>query len=83
MHNTGALKALWKLISLLSHRVPSTYSLITESYVLIYQPLCHSCSHLVTIFRRVRKIAKTNYYLRRVCLSVRPQWNNSAPTGGF
>jgi hypothetical protein len=34
------------------------------------------------IFRRVRKIAKGDYYLRDVCLSVRPSaWNNSAPTG--
>jgi len=34
------------------------------------------------IFRRVRKIAKSNYYLRHVCLSVRRSaLNNSAPTG--
>jgi hypothetical protein len=29
-------------------------------------------------FRRVRKIAKSDYYLRHVRLSA---WNNSAPTG--
>jgi hypothetical protein len=56
------------LISLLSHTVPSTtevlpweelfYSLVPESYVLSYRPLCHSCIHLVTIFRSVRKTAK-------------------------
>jgi hypothetical protein len=33
-------------------------------------------------FRRVRKIAKSDYYLRHVRLSVRlSAWNNSAPTG--
>jgi hypothetical protein len=31
--------------------------------------------------RRVRKIAKSDYSLRNVCLSVRPStWNKSAPT---
>jgi hypothetical protein len=34
------------------------------------------------IFRRVRKIAKSDYSLRHVCLSVcLSAWNNSAPTG--
>ena len=71
------------LISLLSHTVHSTtavlpweelfYSLVTGSYVLNYQPLCHSCIHLVTIFRCVRKTAKTDYHLRHVCLSVMEQ----------
>jgi len=29
-----------------------------------------------------RKIAKSDYQLRHVCLSVRPPaWNNSVPTG--
>jgi len=33
-------------------------------------------------FRPVRKIAKSDYYLRHVCLSVRRSaLNNSAPTG--
>ena len=33
------------------------------------------------IFRRVRKIAKINFFFRHVCLSVRPSaWNNSATT---
>ena len=39
--------------------------------------------HSLHFFRRVRKVAKSDYYLRRVCLSVclpvRPSaWNNSA-----
>ena len=34
------------------------------------------------IFRRVRKIAKSDYLFRHVCLSVCPSaWNNSASTG--
>ena len=33
-------------------------------------------------FRRVRKIAKSEYYFRHVCLFVRQYvWNSSAPTG--
>jgi len=38
--------------------------------------LCNFCHHLV--FRRHRKIAKSDCWLRRVCLST---WKNSAPTG--
>jgi hypothetical protein len=34
-------------------------------------------SVLTSVFRRVRKIAKNDYYLRHVRLSA---WNNSAPT---
>jgi hypothetical protein len=35
----------------------------------------------LTISRRVRKIAKSDYYLRHICLSVRPPaWNNFART---
>jgi hypothetical protein len=33
-----------------------------------------------TIFRRVRKIAKSDYYLRHVCPSVLPSAIISAPT---
>jgi hypothetical protein len=37
--------------------------------------------HTITSIRLLRKIAKNNYKLRRVCLSVRPStWNKSAPT---
>jgi len=35
----------------------------------------------LSLFRRVRKTAKRDYWLRHVCLSVPPAWNNSAPTG--
>ena len=35
-----------------------------------------------TIFSNVRKIALSDYYLRHVCLSVRPTaWNTSGPAG--
>ena len=34
-----------------------------------------------TLYRSVRRFSKSNYYLRHVCLPVRPSpWNNSAPT---
>jgi len=36
----------------------------------------------VTVFRRVRKIARSDCYFRHTCLFVCPStWNNSAPTG--
>ena len=36
---------------------------------------------LLNIFRRVRKISKRDYWLRHVCLSVRPStWNTSTST---
>jgi hypothetical protein len=35
-----------------------------------------------TVFRRVRKITKNDYWLRRFSLSVCPsEWNNSPPSG--
>jgi len=34
----------------------------------------------VDVFRRVRKIAKSDCYLRHVCPSA---WNNSVPLDGF
>jgi len=39
--------------------------------------------HLEALFRRVRKIAKSDFTFMCVCLSVRTYvvWNNSAPTG--
>jgi len=34
------------------------------------------------VYWRVRKIAKSDYKLRYVCVSIRPSaWNNSDPTG--
>jgi len=36
---------------------------------------------LLVIFSRVRKTAKSNYYLRHVCLYVRPHRKKPAPTG--
>jgi len=40
------------------------------------------CLNTVASFKRVRRIAKSNYWLRHACLSVRPPtWNSSAPTG--
>ena len=47
-----------------------------------YSQICTSLS----VFGSVRKIAKSNYWLRHVCPSVRPSshpsaWNNSASTG--
>jgi len=36
----------------------------------------------VTVFRSVRKIAKSDYYLHHVCPSFHLSvWNHSAPTG--
>jgi hypothetical protein len=37
---------------------------------------------LVFNFRRVRKIAKSAYYLRHVCVSVRPSARNNAAVTG-
>jgi len=34
----------------------------------------------LSVFRHVRKIARSDYYVRYVCPSA---WNNSAPLGGF
>jgi hypothetical protein len=35
----------------------------------------------VATFRRISKIAKRDYLLRHICLSVRlSEWNNSSPT---
>jgi hypothetical protein len=36
---------------------------------------------VTVVARRVRKIAKSDYYLRHVCQSVLPGWNKPAPTG--
>jgi hypothetical protein len=37
-------------------------------------------THSEVIFRSVRRLAKSKYYLRHVCLSVRlSAWNNAAP----
>jgi len=42
----------------------------------------HDNERSLVIFRRVRKIAKSDCLLRHVCPPVRPSsWNNSAPTG--
>jgi hypothetical protein len=35
----------------------------------------------VSVFRRVHKIAKSDYWLRHVCLVSPSAWNSSAPTG--
>jgi len=58
-----------------------------ERYSLLCRTDRHTCGQCIRItwhvcFRRVRKIATSNYWPRHVCLSVRPSaWNNSAPTG--
>jgi hypothetical protein len=35
----------------------------------------------VSVFRHVHKIAKSDYWLRHVCLVSQSTWNISAPTG--
>jgi hypothetical protein len=43
-----------------------------------YSPGCS----FISVFKFVRKTAKSGYYLFHICLSVCPvAWNNSAPTG--
>jgi len=47
----------------------------TEGFIMLYLVY-------LRIFRSVYKIAKNEYWLRHVCLSVwLSTWNNSAPTG--
>jgi hypothetical protein len=50
--------------------------------VIFFFFLSFSCFYtLFRVFRRVRKIAKSDRWLRHVCPSVRPSaWNNSAAT---
>jgi len=38
-------------------------------------------AEVFSVFRRVRKIANSHYWLRHSCLSVHPHEKNSAPTG--
>jgi hypothetical protein len=42
---------------------------------------CYKVRLIPRVFSRLRKIAKSDYYLRHVCLSVHRHENNSAPTG--
>jgi len=50
---------------------------------MFYVPILHSIAHVHRMcgeYGRVRKIAKSDFELRQVCLSVcRSAWNNSAP----
>jgi hypothetical protein len=49
-----------------------------------YVGLTDSSVTRVRVFRHVRKIAKSVYWLRHDCLSVRPPaWNIRLPLGGF
>jgi hypothetical protein len=64
-------------------KLPYGFVFLRIRSVLVPKSLLRNSADHPRLFNMcVRKIAKTDYQLRLVCLSVSPStWNNTAPTG--
>ena len=85
-HGRRAFISSWLLFFMWWRVFYTRVSCVSKRYWISvrYVGLTDSSVTRVRVFRHVRKIAKSVYWLRHDCLSVRPPaWNIRLPLGGF